>query len=229
MNFIKIHISQESPLTLWIQELNDFYEQQEEKFRNHLTGYVESKHAEEELAKQQEQEKVKQKKAAQKAYFQNLMDRRGNFLKNLTDEESELFRALTKKYQLTPESFPGLFLLTVEGQEHIETPSQLWQLWLYDQLFETTRDSRIQWDIIERNFVNNMLKRVFRAQILRKQFAIPLHYYKFKLNKIGLIEFLGDLKELVHPLDFLIHNHKENILLQMHWEGVWEDFSGGGM
>ncbi|WP_409179041.1 hypothetical protein [Brevibacillus fortis] len=78
-------------------------------------------------------------------------------------------------------------------------------------------------------FLNNMLKRVFRAQILGKQFAIPLHYYKFKLNKIGLIEFLGDLKELVHPLDFLIHNHKENSLLQMHWEGVWEDFSGGGI
>ncbi|WP_409179040.1 hypothetical protein [Brevibacillus fortis] len=94
---------------------------------------MESKHAEEELAKQQEQEKVKQKKAAQKVYFQNLMDRRGNLLKNLTDEESELFRALTKKYQLTPESFPGLFLLTVEGQEQIETPSQLWQLWLYQQ------------------------------------------------------------------------------------------------
>ncbi|GED60703.1 hypothetical protein BFO01nite_48350 [Brevibacillus formosus] len=42
------------------------------------------------------------------------------------------------------------------------------------------------------------------SQILGKQFAIPLHYYGFKLSKIELIEFLGDL-------------------------GVWEDFSGGGI
>ncbi|MED1798829.1 hypothetical protein [Brevibacillus porteri] len=157
------------------------------------------------------------------------MDRRRNLLKDLTNEEAELFRTLTKKYQLTPENFPGLFLLAVEGQEHIETPCQLWQLWLYDQLFETTSFSRIPWDLIEQNFVDKMLKRLFRGQILGKQFAIPLHYYRFQLNKIGLIEFLGDLKELVHPLDFFINNHRDNILLQMHWEGSWEDFSLGGI
>jgi competence protein CoiA len=78
------------------------------------------------------------------SHFKELVNKRNQQLEKLSLKETHLFNQLCKKHGYTFKTLPGLFFTQVEHASLIETPSMVWQLWIYDNFIYNQKNIQIK-------------------------------------------------------------------------------------
>jgi competence protein CoiA len=120
---------------VWSKELENYFIGLEEQKRLEEEELV----REAEFKKRQKEDEKIQVERARRYRYQETQIIRQNLEYGMNEKEAKLFQKLFKKYAYTHENFPGLFMVKVNHGDLINTPPQLWQLWIFDQIRATVR------------------------------------------------------------------------------------------
>lgn len=167
-------------------------------------------------------------------HYTDIIKNRHHFMHDFTPKELQLFNVLAKRYQLTKDNFPGMFHVNVLLDDLIQTPPQLWQLWIFDQImnkrmrwiYKNKRDPKIWLDDMKGKFVELRKEGYLRTkqlEHLRENYIFTMYNYIDSLNKCGILQKLGSMttkyqRILVDRIP-MFESHKENALLKMYFEG----------
>ncbi|OME83093.1 hypothetical protein BK120_14930 [Paenibacillus sp. FSL A5-0031] len=170
-------------------------------------------------------------------YYKRIIEERHKLTADMTYKEKELFLRLTKKYDLTPDNFPAVFMLEVGYSDLLLTPKQLWQLWIYDYVvskwdgfIKKGKESNIWFDYMKEKFKEQKDIGVFRTVYNRKEeanYMFTVYNYLARLNQVGVLQKLGSMttkyqRLLVNRIPIL-ETHNENALLKLFFEGYFHE------
>ncbi|WP_339319365.1 hypothetical protein [Paenibacillus sp. FSL R10-2734] len=155
------------------------------------------------------------------------------FTKDMTEKEKTLFLRLTKKYNISPENFPALLHVEVRYSDFIQTPKQLWQLWVFDDIIsqwdyfiQKNKDPKVWLDNTKNRFMKlkeNGFLRIKSNSNERANYIFTLYNFIERLNECGVLENLGSTTVKYQRIRAnhlpLLNSHRENILLKMYLEG----------
>ncbi|MCP8971030.1 hypothetical protein [Ectobacillus ponti] len=114
---------------------------------------------------------------------------------DMTEKEKALFETLLSKHKLYDQSFPGLFSVSTSHSFVIQTPPQLWQLWIYDTYIhgKTAPQDKIWVPQVKDIFYTMHKKGMFRLTCTfgDPHFPSAIQEYFERLGLLGMVRSLG--------------------------------------
>ena len=132
-------------------------------------------------------------------HLATLMTQRDNFTESFTPKEKELFLKLSQKHGYNRDTFPGILQVEVNHLELIETPIQLWQLWIYDQHIAGRVSKSSKTPFINSIYILDGFKKLKADGYIRLawnpsseyNYTFALYDYLKVLCNVGVLEKMG--------------------------------------
>ncbi|WP_246938528.1 competence protein CoiA [Bacillus pinisoli] len=110
----------------------------------------------------------------------------------MTPNEQALFNRLCEKHNFNAENFPGFLNVYTLNDFLIETPRQVWQLYLYDKYLY--QKEKVWLDNVKNDFWKLKKSGVFRIKYMKETeatYSFAIYDYIFKLGQTGYLTQLG--------------------------------------
>lgn len=122
----------------------------------------------------------------------------------MTNIEKSLFDNLLKKHGFNDDNFPGVFNVLTSHNFMIDTPHQLWQLWIFDKYIYRMKNThdKIWVPKIKDEFYHMFKKGIYRLKykLSDSHFSFAIYDYFEKLNILDIVKKLGNHSTKYHQI-----------------------------